>query len=162
MCDFNNLDDDAKQRYHQQLIECATALGGKNFFLTMLEAVRKTKPHPLVATQCAFHFSHGSIHWNKVIFQDKFTLLASVRTQKKLLPKPNHLHYKKVFNLIRTLQPVTFTVKPKQRKDGHGFTMNTFDRINETTTQLNPVFDAVFFCSIDTVKKILAYQPRAS
>ncbi len=166
MCDFNTLDDDAKKRYHHQLLECATALGGKNFFLNMLEAIRKTKPHPLMAKQCEFRFSHGSIRWDKVIFQDKLTLLSKVRIQESkqgnLLPKQSHQSYKKVLNLVRTLQPITFHVKPKQRKDGDGFSMKALDMINDNTTRLNPLFDAIFFCSIDTVKKILSYQPKES
>ncbi|RUM63188.1 MAG: hypothetical protein DSZ03_05560 [Sulfurimonas sp.] len=166
MCDFNHLDDAAKTDYHHQLIACATALGGKNFFLHMLEAIRRTKPHPLMAKQCAFHFSHGSIVWDKVIFQDKLTLLSNIRIheakQKNLLPKQNHQSYKKIRNLVRTLHPITFHVTPKQRKDGEGFHMKALDVLDEQTTRLNPVFDAVFFCSVDTVKKILAYEPRQS
>ncbi len=166
MRDFNHLDTAAKTDYHHQLLNCATALGGKNFFLHMLEAIRKTKPHPLMAKSCEFHFSHGSIRWDKVIFQDKLTLLGNVRIreskQGNLLPKQQHETYKKVRNLVRTLHPITFRVKPKQRKDGDGFSMKAFDVIDEHTTQLNPIFDAVFFCSIETVKKILAYQPKES
>ncbi len=166
MCDFDSLDDAAKTAYHHQLTECATALGGKNFFLLMLEAVRKTKPHPLVTKSCEFRFSHGSIGWDKIIFQDKFTLLSKVRMsqnkQANLLPKPTDPSYKKILNLVRTLHPVTFHAKPKQRKDGEGFQMQALDMIDAHTTRLNPVFDAVFFCSVETVKKILAYKPKGS
>jgi len=31
--------------------------------------------------------------------------------------------------------------------------------IDEKTTKLNPVFDALFFCSVETVKKILNFKP---
>ncbi len=162
MCDFNNLDDTAKEAYHKQLSESAEAFGGKNFFLQLLEAIRKTRPHPLMAKNSEFRFSRGAIKWNKVIFNDKLTLLMKERVHESergnLLPDKTDKQYKKVLNLIRTLKPVTFDVIPKNLKDGDGFTLRAFDKIDESTTRLNPLFDAIFFCSIDTVKKILNYE----
>ena len=164
MCDFNNLDDTAKQAYHKQLTECAEAFGGKNFFLQLLEAVRKTKPHPLMAKNCEFRFSRGAVKWNKVIFNDKLSLLMKVRVneseQGNLLPDKADKSYKNILNLLRTLKPITFEVKPKNLKDGDGFTLSPFDVIDENTTRLNPIFDALFFCAVDTVKKALNYEPK--
>lgn len=166
MCDFNNLDDAAKTLYHEQLTECAKSFGGTNFFLHILDAVRKTKPSPLMAKNCTFSFSHGTIKWNKVIFQDKLALLAKIRIEESktgnLLPNKGDKSYKTVMNLLRTLHPIEFKIKPKNREDGEGFTLHPFDIIDENTTRLNPLFDAVFFCSTDTVKKVLNYTPKAS
>lgn len=163
MCDFNALDDASKRHYHALLTQAAEAMGGKNFFLKLLEAVRQTKPHPLIAANCEFNFSHGAVTWNKVIFKDKLTLLLQERTQESkrgnLLPDPEAKPYKKVMNLVRTLRPITFVVTPK--REGSGFSMQPFDVIDETTTRLNPIFDAVFFCSIETVKKVLSYEGSA-
>jgi len=164
MCDFNNLDDAAKQAYHEQLTAAADALGGQNYFLQLLEAIRKTKPHPLVAKNSEFKFSRGAVYWDKVIFHDKITLLLKVRIKESergnLLPEKNDSSYKKVLNLVRTLKPITFDVKPKNLKDGDGFRMQAFDIIDENTTRLNPLFDGIFFCSIDTVKKVLNYEAK--
>ena len=164
MCDFNNLDDAAKQTYHEQLSECAKAFGGTNFFLQLLEAIRKTKPHPLMAKNSEFKFSRGTVTWNKVIFKDKITLLMKVRILENergnLLPDQEDKSYKNVLNLVRTLKPITFKVTPKNMKDGDGFTFHPFDMIDENTTRLNPIFDALFFCSVDTVKKALNYEPK--
>ncbi|MEA1918286.1 MAG: hypothetical protein U9N52_00455 [Campylobacterota bacterium] len=164
MCDFNNLDDAAKANYHQQLNEYAEAFGGRNFFLQLLEAIRKTKPHPLMAKNCQFRFSRGGIKWGKVIFQDKLTLLMNIRLNESengtLLPDKEDKSYKKVMNLLRTLGPIEFEVIPKHLKDGDGFTMKAFEIIDENTTRLNPIFDAIFFCSVDTIKKVLNYEPK--
>ena len=164
MCDFNNLDDAAKQAYHEQLMACADAFGGKNFFLQLLEAIRRTKPHPLIAKNSEFKFSRGTVVWNKVIFNDKITLLTKIRTSEgergNLLPDEKDKSYKNVLNLVRTLKPIKFEIKPKNRKDGDGFSVTPFDMIDEKTTRLNPVFDAIFFCAIDTVKKVLNYEPK--
>jgi len=164
MCDFNSLDDSTKQVYHEQLTGCANAFGGTNFFLQLLEAVRKTKPHPLMAKNCEFKFSRGTVNWSKVIFKDKITLLMKVRTfeseRGNPLPDPEDKSYKRVLNLVRTLKPITFDVQPKNMNDGEGFTLHPFDIIDEKTTRLNPVFDALFFCSVDTVKKVLTYEAK--
>ena len=164
MYDFNTVDDETKLLYHRQLSTAVKSFGGINFFLQLLEEMRATTPHPLEAKNSEFSFPLGNIKWNKVIFQDKIILLLKIRTQEKednnLLPAKDDKQYKKVLNLVRTLKPLIFTVTPINPEDGDGFTLRPFDIIGDTTT-LNPLFDAVFFTSIDTVKKILAYKPRA-
>jgi hypothetical protein len=165
MCDFNRLDEAQKLEYQSQLKACADAFGGVNYFLQLLEAIRKTKPHPLVAKNMEFRTGRGTIKWEKVIFQDKLSLLLQARQGESergnLLPDPSDRKYKKVLNLAKTLHPITFVVQPKNLKDGDGFTVHAFDRIDDTTTRINPMFDALFFCAVDTVKKILAYTPKA-
>ena len=165
MCDFNNLDTTAKSAYHHQLLKCAEAFGGVNYFLLLLEAIRKTKPHPLTAKHCEFRFSRGLVKWEKVIFKDKLTLLTSIRVNENrdgnLLPPKDDHSYKKVLNLLRTVQPIEFTVMPKNNKDGEGFSFHAFDIVDKDTTVINPVFDAVFFCSVDSIKKVLTYTPKA-
>jgi hypothetical protein len=164
MCDFNALDDEAKQAYHDRLSACARAFGGTNFFLQLLEAIRKTKPHPLMAKNCEFRFPLGTITWEKVIFKDKLTLLTETRVgeskRDNFLLDEADKRYKKVLNLVRTLAPITFTVQPKNAADGEGFSVRPFERIDETTTRLDPLFDALFFCSVETVKKVLNYRGK--
>ena len=163
MCDFNTLSDEEKKLHHEKLLQCANNFGGKNFFLQLLEAIRETKPHPLVAGNNEFTIELGSITWNKTIFNDKLQLLMKARTneskQDNFLPDPEEKNYKKVLNVVRTLKPIVFHVKPAQKEDGSGFFFQPFDLIDENTTKLNPMFDALFFCSVDTVKKVLNYEP---
>lgn len=166
MCDFNNLDDSEKEKFHLMMMDCAEKFGGVNFFLQLLEAIRKHDTHPLIAKHSEFKFSRGNIRWEKVIFKDKLSLLFKVRVNESergnLLPPKDDKTYKNVMNLIRTLAPVEFTVMPKNANDGEGFSFKPFDRKDDETTLLNPIFDAMFFCSVDTVKKVLAYTPKAS
>lgn len=165
MCDFNALTAEEKELYHDTLLQCAKNFGGKNFFLQLLEAIRETKPHPITAGNSEFRIELGTIKWNKVIFNDKLQVLLNARVneskQDNFLPNPNEKNYKKILNVVRTLKPVVFHVKPVVKEDGPGFFFQPFDLIHENKVKLNPVFDAVFFCSVDTVKKILNYEPRA-
>jgi hypothetical protein len=164
MCDFNTLNDEEKKINHEKLLDCANKFGGKNFFLNMLEEIRETKPHPLIASNSAFDMEMGSITWNKVIFNDKLQLLLKARVnesaQDNLLPEENAKNYKKVLNVVRTLKPIVFHVKPANKEDGPGFFFQPFDIIDEEKTKLNPLFDAIFFCSVATVKKALNYDPK--
>jgi len=151
--------NEAKQSQHETLLQCAERFGGNNFFLQLLEAIRETKPHPLIAASKRFDMPLGTITWNKVIFNDKLQLLFATRTQEgkrnNFLPKPNEKQYKKILNLVRTLHPIVFEIQPNNPVDGPGFTVRPFDIINEDTTRINPIFDALFFSSIETVKKVL-------
>jgi hypothetical protein len=159
MCDFNTLDDEQKLLHHQKLMVYADAYGGVNFFLQLLEALRAATAHPLGSRYSDFVFELGNIKWNKVIFNDKIVLLTQARREESkqgnFLPPKGSKNHKKVLNLVRTLSPITFTVKPL---DGEDFSFNAFDIINDETTKLNPLFDVMFFCSMDTVKKILSYK----
>lgn len=162
MCDFNALSDEEKKMHHEKLLECANKFGGKNFFLHLLEAIRETKPHPLTNGHMAFEIELGTVTWNKVIFNDKLQLLLKARQneskQDNFLPLKEEKNYKKILNVVRTLRPIVFHVKPAHSEDGPGFFFQPFDVIDEHKTKLNPVFDALFFCSVDTVKKVLNYK----
>ena len=156
MCDFNSLTSEQKAHYHQQLMEVVNTLGSTNAFLQLLEDVRCSKPHPIVLKNMKFSFSRGEITWNKVIFQDKLALLLKVRVGES--ERDNFLIEgdKKVLNLVRTLAPIKFQIKSKATKEVYH--LQAFMQVDEKTTLLNPVFDAIFFCSIDTVKKVLNYK----
>jgi len=164
MCDFNNLSDEEKKLHHEKILQCANNFGGKNFFLQLLEAIRESKPHPLISSEKYFEIELGHISWNKAIYNDKLQLLLKARIkeseQNNLLPDKEQKNYKKVLNVVRTLKPIVFQVKPANKEDGPGFFFQTFDVIDENTTKLNPIFDALFFCSVDSVKKALNYEPR--
>ncbi len=162
MCDFNNLNEEDKLKYHLELTNCADSFGGQNFFLQLLEEIRATKPHPLTSRHSDFRFHLGTIKWNKVIFNDKINLLIKTRIDESkrgnFFPSKSDKSYKSVMNLVRTLKPIEFTIKPLHRETGSGFKIKAFNLISEDQTKLNPVFDAVFFCSIDTIKRILNHK----
>jgi len=162
MCDFNNLTDEEKLHYHQLILTSANNYGGINFFLQLIEKLREVTPHPLSSRHQDFLFDLGNIRWNKTIFQDKIDLIAQRRKNKEksenFLPNKEDKSYKRTLNLIKTLSPITFSVRPALREDGEGFDFKAFDKIDEEVTRLNPIFEVLFFCSTETVKKILNYK----
>lgn len=167
MCDYNNLTSQEKEDYSKILNEYADKIGGMAFFMQLLEVVRERDPHPLMSNRCEFSFVRGNIYWDKVIFKDKIDLLLSERVNESkrgnfLPPKEDKKNYKKVFNLVRTLAPIEFEVVPKDESIGDGFFLNAFDNYDDGVVKLNPIFDAIFFCSAQTVKKILNYSKSAN
>lgn len=165
MCNFKALNDEEKKIYHQNLLYCANSFGGKNFFLQLLEAIRETKPHPLSSSSSQFKTDLGVIKWNKSIYDETLKLLIQARvnegTQDNFLPKEKEKNYKKILNVVRTLKPISFNVKPSNIDNGDGFSFEVFQTsLDNQKTKLNPIFDAIFFCSIETVKKALNYEIR--
>ena len=162
MCDFNNLTEDEKLHYHEILLTSANNYGGKNFFLQLVETLREKQPHPLISAHQDFLFEYGNVRWGKTIFNDKVELIKATRTErakeKSFLPKADEKKYKKILNLIRTLDPITFSVRPNFRDDGEGFDFKAFEKIDEESVRLNPIFEALFFCPVDVVKKLLNYK----
>lgn len=162
MCDFNNLSDEEKLHYHTLLITAANNYGGLNFFLQLVEKVRETSPHPLTSRHQDFLFDLGDIRWSKTIFNDKIELIKETRQKRSkeasFLPLAEEKKHKKILNLIRTLEPITFSVRPNFRDDGEGFDFKAFETDEAKNVKLTPIFEALFFCSVDTVKKILNYK----
>ncbi len=142
----------------EKLNDCATAIGGRNIFLQILESIRETNSPPLMNKNCELRFARGTIKWSKPIFKDKIDLLNKIRlknTSGNFFPQQGIKGYKTIINLLRALQPIIFHVLPKNKKDGPGFTFQPFDIVDATTTHINPVFEALFFMSAAQVKKIL-------
>jgi hypothetical protein len=96
---------------------------------TFLRALEKKIPHPLTAKNSTFSYDYGIIKWGKVIYKDKVLLLKSVAknldNSKNLVPKKGDKKYKPTMNFLRTVGPVVFEFRPKNKKDGEGFS-NSF------------------------------------
>jgi len=168
MCDFNKQDKQTKEFFHLFMKKSADAVGGVNLLLGIIEALRATKPHPLTTNKCKIESDRVVIEWNKIIFKDKLEVLQELIILHKssqdinfnILDTQSSKKKKKILNVIKTLLPVTFTIKPKNPDDGGGFEFKIFEAVDfeNETTQLNPIFIALLFCSIDFTKKALKYE----
>jgi len=169
MCNFELQSEETKLFLHLFLTKAAAEVGGVNFLLSLIEAMRKKKPNPLMLKESQVASNNTIIRWNKVIFQDKVELLEKVlrsqtNTQEKdhnILSNIDAKQKKNVLNMIRTLAPVEFVVTPQNPNDGNGFSFKVFDTIEDERVIINPIFAALFFCSTEFTKKALKYTPKS-
>jgi hypothetical protein len=158
MTNYNSLDDITKERLRKQINECAQSLGGKNYFLQLLEAIRAEHHHPLMAKDLSFRFNHGIVKWKKIIFKDKIHLLIKLLKNSEIngniMPKKGEKNYKAIMNLLRTLSPMKFKIQPKNSNDGDGYVLHPIDIIDENNSQINFMFEVVFFLPLYIVKKV--------
>ena len=158
MINYDSMDSDKKQVLKNQLIKNATSLGGKNHFLSLIEAIRMCHPNPLIAKDASFRSEKVLIKWEKVIYKDKVNLLMTLiqksDSNKNFMPEKGDNNYKVIKNLLRTIGPIKFKVNPKNNKDGNGFVFNFIDIIDENTCQLSFMFEVIFILPIRLIKKI--------
>ena len=166
MTNYDSLDKDKKQDLKKQLTKYASSIGGKNHFLSLIEAIRISRPHPLMAKEACFRFNKGNIQWEKVIFKEKVNLLIELirdnNRNNNLMPKDGDRNYKTVMNLLRTIGPMKFEVRPKNSRDGSGFTLNPIEIIDKNTCEINFMFDVIFFLPIRLIKKMFIGPVRRS
>ena len=158
MINYNSLNSDEKQDLKKQLSKHASLIGGKNHFLRLIEAIRLSRPHPLMAKEACFRFDKGNIRWEKVIFKEKVNLLITLIRDKdrnnNLMPKDGDRNYKTVMNLLRTIGPMKFEIRPKNSKDGDGFKLSPIEIIDKNTCEINFMFEILFFLPIQLIKKM--------
>jgi len=158
---FNDLSNEVKQQLHTELTSNAASVGGKNFFLQMLEDIRAEKPKALLSKTADFHYTKGKISWKKSIFKDTLTsLYDAMRREEKggdMLNGINPKEYKNAMNMMRALKPVTIDVIPKP-EECEGFSMEILDASQEKKTKISLIFKIIFFYNVDFAKQILDYE----
>ena len=158
MTNYESLDDEKKLDLKNQVIKNATSLGGKNHFLSLIESLRVSHPHPLMSKAASFSFDKGIIKWKKIIFKEKVDLLIRLTRDNdrdgNLMPKDGDRNYKTIINLLRTIGPMEFEIRPKNSKDGDGFVLRPIDIVDDNTCHINFMFEVLFFLPIQLVKKI--------
>lgn len=166
MCNFNKQSEETKMLIHLFMQKSAETIGGANFLLALIEAIKSKKPNPLTLANCQVASENTMVKWNKVIFKDKVTLLEDILYSHKSSEDPDFniladikdKKRKKVINMAKTLAPVEFVVTPQSHKDGGGFSFKVFETIEDDYIKINPIFVAMFFCSHEFTKKALKYE----
>ena len=166
MCNFNKQDEQTKELMNLLMTKSAQTIGGANFMIGLIEALRAVKPHPLTTNKCHVSSDNVTLKWNKIIFKDKLVTLEEILTQHKSSEKPDFnildcesdKKKKRILNVIKALAPVEFVVTPKNPEEGGGFNMKVFESIEDDNVKLNPLFVALFFCSIEYTKKALKFS----
>jgi hypothetical protein len=146
--------------------KAAQNIGGTNFLLALIEAMKSKKPHSLAEKNSQVASNNTIIKWNKVVFKDKVDLIQSILDEHKSSENPdfnilnveNQKRKKNILNMIRTLAPVEFVVTPQNPNDGGGFNFKVFETLEDDNVTLNPIFVAMFFCSTEFIKKAIKYE----
>jgi len=166
MCNFNNQPQQTKEFLHLFLTKAAKSIGGINYLLTLIEAMRAKKPHPLMQKNCQIASNNTIIQWNKVVFKDKIDLIQKILVTHReaeeknfnLLHKTNAKTKKNIINMSRALLPLEFVITPQNSNDGEGFSFRVFETFEDDVIIFNPVFIILFFCSTEATKKALKYS----
>jgi len=166
MCNFHKQNQDTKALIHLFLTKAAENVGGANYLLALIEAMKSTKPHPLSYKGKKISSNHTIIEWNKVIFQDKLEILEAILLVHKssetpdfnILTNESAKKRKNILNMVRTLAPIEFVVTPQNPNDGAGFNFKVFETIEDDYVKINPIFVSMFFCSVEFTKKALKYE----
>ena len=166
MCNFNKQNKDTKALIHLFMKKAAENVGGTNYLLALIEAMKEKKPNALMHNAKQVSSNNTIIKWNKVVFKDKVDVLESILAEHRSSEDPdfnilNHENAKKrklILNAVKTLTPVEFIVTPQNQNDGTGFNFKIFDVVDEADVRMNPIFVAMFFCSTEFTKKALKYE----
>ena len=148
------------------MLKAAQSVGGTNPLLALIEAMKSKKPHPLCEKNSQVASNNTIIKWNKLVFKDKVDLIQSILDEHKSSENPdfnilnveNQKRKKNILNMVRTLTPIEFVVTPQNPKDGAGFNFKAFETLEDDNVTLNPIFMAMFFCSIDFIKKAIKHE----
>ena len=166
MCNFNIMSSETKGHLHLFMKKSADSIGGTNFFLSLMEAMKEKKTNSLIYKECLVKSPEVTIKWNKIVFKDKFDVLESVIRNHKssednnfnILDVENEKMKKKILNMVKTLAPIEFKITPNDSENGTGFSFKIFESIDKDSVKLNIIFVSMFFCSTDFMKKVLKYN----
>jgi len=152
MLHLDRYDTDTKKMIAQRVNDCAAALGGLGRLLDLVETIKSLKPLPLQNKTASFHFRHGKVSWDKVLFSDKVETFSALIQKHDAFENLLKTGTKKEQNAVRTFYPVTFTVTPLE---GEPFTFRAVHAPNKETAHVDPLFELLFFASTGLIKKAL-------
>ena len=157
---FNDLELNAKKELNTKINEYANSIGGVNAFLQMIEDLRAEKPNALLNKTAIYHYKKGKITWSKSIYKDTLTqLFNAMRKEDKdgdILNGLNPKAYKETMNMMRTLKPVTVSIRNEDNSSG--FTVDILDSSEVKKTKVDLMFKIIFFYNIEFAKDALTFK----
>lgn len=168
MCNFNKQNENTKELLHLLLSKLSSKVGGANTFLGLMEKIKEIKPNALMQKNSKIVSQKLSISWNKIVFKDKIDILQEILHTKSsseglefnILAQENEKKRKNILNMVKTLAPITFTIRSLEGNEIEPFEFSPFEIVKDDFVSINPLFMAIFFCSIDFSKKALKHTPK--
>ena len=157
---FTDLSEKQKTQLHEEITTHAKSIGGEKIFLQMIEDIRKDGGVELLGDKSTkFRFNGGNMSWSKYIYQDTFALfLKALKSEGDMFDGLKVKQQKSVLNMLKTLKPVIIRIKPKNMKDGEGFTLSIVETDNKDKASISLMFKIVFVYDEEFAKKLLS-QP---
>ncbi len=156
---FTDLSPKDKKQLHEEIVSHAHNIGGENVFLQMVEDIREAGMILLLEKSTAFRFNGGNINWSKSIYKDTLTLLLeALKSDGDMFEGLKVKKQKSMLNMLKTLKPVIIRVKPKNMKDGEGFTLSIVETDIKDKATISLMFRIIFFEPIGFTKEALAYE----
>jgi len=155
---FNNLSHEEKLETQKEVLKCMEIVGGRNHFLGMIENIKEATNHPLLNKTGKLHYSNGTISWGKQIFKEKIFALKNMFIQHQddnILTITNEKLSKEISNCLKTMGKLEFII---ETKEGNEFTFVPFKTINDKNVETTPLFQIIFFDSINNTKRIIDYK----
>jgi len=153
---ITDLSDKQKSQLHDEITSYAKNIGGEKVFLQMLEDIREEGVELLADRSTKFRFNGGNMSWNKYIYKDTFTLfLDALKSEGDMFDGLKAKKQKSILNMLKTLKPVIIKVKPKNMKDGEGFTLSIVETDNKDKATISMMFKIVFVYPVEFAKKLL-------
>jgi hypothetical protein len=155
---FNNLSHEEKLETQKLVLKCMDAVGGRNHFLGMIENIKESVSHPLLNKTGKLHYSNGTISWGKQIFKEKVFALKDMfvqHSEDNILTIKNEKLNKEIRNTLKTMGKLEFLITAK---DGDEFKFTPFNTISETNIESTPLFQIIFFDSLNNTKRIIDYK----
>jgi len=155
---FNNLSHEEKLETQKEVLKCMEVVGGRNHFLGMIEDIKEAVQHPLLNKTAKLHYTNGTISWGKPIFKEKVFALKDMFIQHpddNILTIKNDKLNKEIRNCLKTMGKIKFTI---QTKEDNEFIFEPFKTISETNVETTPLFQIIFFDSLNNTKRIIDYK----
>ncbi|MBD3840757.1 MAG: hypothetical protein IE909_02520 [Campylobacterales bacterium] len=156
---FNHLSHDEKLDIQKELLKACDSVGGKNHFFQIIEDVKEASQHPLMNKTGKFHFKDGTITWKKEIFKEKVEFLKQIIKESDEENILGHIEKNKLkkqaINLAKTLVNLEFVVESKKYD---GFSFKAIKHFSDENIEIEPMFQLIFFESVNTAKKIFKYK----
>jgi len=89
MCNFNKQNEETKEFISLFMQKAANNIGGANFLLALIEAMKAKRPSPLIVKEKQIASNNTIIKWNKVVFKDKFEIVEAILLEHKSSENPN-------------------------------------------------------------------------
>lgn len=155
---FNNLSHEEKLETQKLVLKCMEAVGGRNHFLGMIESIKESAQHPLLNKTGKLHYSNGTISWGKQIFKEKVFALKDMfikHQDDNILTISNEKLNKEIRNCLKTMGKLEFVITSKEDIE---FKFLPFKTISETNVEATPLFQIIFFDSLNNTKRIIDYK----